>query len=88
MVDKLKAGNTTGAVNLFTPLAQAKYASIFTALWPTLASAVSQLGDIATVTASENIAEIVIVQDVAGVKQSFSIYLVRGEDGQWQIENM
>jgi hypothetical protein len=88
MLDQLKAGNKAGALTNFFGHAQTKYGAIFTALGTDLATFAAQLGTIGTVTISGGSAEIVLVRDVNSVKQTFTIYLLLGEDGVWRIESM
>jgi hypothetical protein len=88
MVDYLKAGNKTDALRNFFGHAQAKYSEIFTALGADLAVFATQLGTIGAVTIAGDTAEIVLVRDVNNTRQSFTIYLMRGEDGVWRIESM
>jgi hypothetical protein len=69
--------------------ARSKYSTIFNAFGTDLATVVAQLGTIDTVTVSETSAEIVLIRDInATTKKSFTIHLVRGEDGVWRIESM
>jgi Bacterial Ig domain/Glucodextranase, domain B len=89
MVEQLKAGNAAGALNQLSGDARSKYSTIFNAFGTDLATVVAQLGTIDTVTVSETSAEIVLIRDInATTKKSFTIHLVRGEDGVWRIESM
>ena len=88
LIDRLTAGNKAGALNLFADHAQATYDDVFTKLGTDLATAASQLGVITQVTSSNNVAEVVVMRDVAGVIKTFAILLMRGEDGIWHIESM
>ena len=88
LTDRLKAGDKTAALNLFFGTAREKYDDIFTKLGTDLALFAGQLGNIASVTALNDAAEVTISRDVAGVKQVFLIYLMLGEDGVWRIESM
>ncbi len=88
LIDRLKAGNTVGALSLFSDDAKAQYSDIFTKLGTDLPTFAGQLGAISAVTVSEEIAEIVIVRNVEGSLQSFIIYLTLDEDGIWRISSM
>ena len=88
LTDRLKAGDKSGALNMFFSHAQVKYGEIFTALGANLAIAARQLGAIAVVNAGDENAEVVVVRTVAGQQQSFLVCLLRGEDGIWRIESM
>ena len=48
----------------------------------------NQLGHIDRIAISTTVAELVILRDVDGAKQTFLIYVMRGEDGIWRIESM
>lgn len=88
MLFRLKAGDSTGALSSFIADAQSTYSDIFAKLGPDLATFAGQLGDINTVTVSDNTAEVVIVRSVNGSLVSFSIYLSLDEDGIWRIVSM
>ena len=88
VIDRLKAGNKVGALKLFFGNSQEKYDDIFTKLGTDLVVFAGQLGSIATTNALSNAAEITIARDVAGTKQFFTIYLMRGDDGVWRIDSM
>jgi hypothetical protein len=88
MVDRLKAGNSSTALNFFLGHARPVYEDIFNKLGADLATYASQLGDVVTINMSDQTAEIVISRDVAGGKQAFMIYMLLGEDGIWRIESM
>jgi predicted phage tail protein len=88
MVEQLKAGNATGALGSLSGDAKTKYGNIFTALGTNLATVAAQLGDVVTTTISADTAEIILIRNLNGVKQTFSIHLLLGEDGVWRIESM
>lgn len=88
MVDALKVGNTTAASNAFFGHAKGKYGDIFAKLGADLPVFAAQLGDIASISASDIHAEITIVRTVDSTKSVFMVYLVLGEDGIWRIESM
>ena len=88
VIDRLKAGDKAGALNLFFGSSREKYDEIFTKLGTDLAIFAAQLGSIATTNALSNAAEITIARDVAGTKRFFTIYLMRGDDGVWRIDSM
>ncbi len=89
MVEQLKVGNATGALNQLSGDARTKYSTIFNAFGTDLATVAAQLGTVHTVTVSDTSAEIVLIRDInATTKKSFTIYLLRGEDNVWRIESM
>jgi hypothetical protein len=88
MVNRLKAGTNATALNLFFGHSKATYEDIFNRLGSDLPTMANQLGAVHGITISPTTAELVITRDVAGTKQTFMIYLMRGEDGIWRIESM
>jgi alpha-tubulin suppressor-like RCC1 family protein len=88
LLDRLSAGNTVGTTALFTEAAQAKYSDIFSKLAPSLATYLSQIGQIGAITAADDHAEIVVIRTTGGVSKAYSIYLLLGGDGIWRIESM
>ena len=88
MVNRLKAGTNSTALNLFFGHARATYEDIFTKLGTDLPTIANQLGAVESITFSNGMAEVVMSRVVNGNKQIFMIHLMRGEDGIWRIESM
>ena len=88
MVNRLKAGTNSTALNLFFGHAKATYEDIFNKLGTDLPTIANQLGTVESVTFSLSIAESILSRVVDGSKQIFSVHLMRGEDGIWRIESM
>jgi hypothetical protein len=88
MVERLKAGDKAGALNLIIGNSREKYDDIFTTLGADLALFAGQLGSIASTTALNDAAEMIISREVAGVTEVFAIYLILGADGIWRIDSM
>jgi Glucodextranase, domain B len=88
LIDHLKVGNKAAALNQFFGHARGKYDEIFTALGTDLAAFAGQIGGVGLVTAGEDVGEVTLIRDVAGVKQAFSVKIMKGEDGVWRIESM
>jgi hypothetical protein len=88
MVNRLKAGTNSTALNLFFGHARAIYEDIFTKLGTDLPAIANQLGTVESINFSKSSAEVVMSRMVSGTKQIFMIYLMRGEDGIWRIESM
>lgn len=88
MLSRLRAGNMAGALTTFTGSAHDKYDEIFSALQPSLADIVDQLGAVTEITFNMDIAEITLERDTPDGPQRFMIYLVRSEDGIWRIDDM
>jgi hypothetical protein len=88
MVNRLKAGTNSLALNLFFGHARSTYDDVFTKLGADLPAIANQLGTVESINFSKSSAEVVMSRMVSGTKQIFMIYLVRGEDGIWRIESM
>ncbi len=88
MVNRLKAGNNSQALNLFFGHAKPVYEDVFTKLGTDLPTTANQLGTIESITFSHGIAQILMSRSVSGGKQIFTIQLMCGEDGIWRIESM
>ena len=88
LLDRLKVGDKTTALNLFVGHAKELHDAIFTSLGTNLAMFAAQGGALAAVTATGTSAELTIVRVVGADKQVFFIYLLLGEDGIWRIESM
>jgi hypothetical protein len=88
MVNRLKAGTNSTALNLFFGHARSTYDDIFTKLGADLPAIANQLGTVESINFSKSSAEVVMSRTVSGTKQIFMIYLMRGEDGIWRIESM
>ena len=88
MLDRLRAGDISGALTAMTDAVYDKYSAVFQALQPDLRTIVDQLGSVEDVTFGMDMAEYSIVRDTADGPQRFLIYLIRGADGIWRIEGM
>ena len=88
MVNRLKAGTNSTALNRFFGHARATYEDIFNKLGTDLPSIANQLGTVESITFSNGTAEVIMSRMVNGTKQVFQIHLMRGEDGIWRIESM
>lgn len=88
MLNRLKAGNISGALTAFTGAAYARYNAIFTQLRPTLPSIVDQLGDIREVNFGQDLAELSVVRNTPEGPRRFLLYLIRAEDGIWRFDGM
>jgi hypothetical protein len=88
MVNRLKAGTPSTALNLFFGHAKAIYEGIFNKLGSNLSTMADQLGTVESLSISPKNAELVIVRDPTGAKKAFMIYLMKGQDGIWRIESM
>ncbi len=88
MVNRLKAGNNSQALNLFFGHAKPVYEDVFTKLGTDLPTMANQLGTVERIIFSSGMAQIVMSRSVSGTKQIFTIHLMRGEDGIWRIESM
>ncbi len=88
MLERLRVGNVSGALNAFTGSMRDKYQAIFTSLQPNLATIVDQLGALQYITVTGEIAELAVVRNGTNGPQTFQIYLIRSEDGIWRIDGM
>ncbi len=88
MLERLRIGNITGALNAFTGGMHDKYQAIFTSLQPDLATIVDQLGAMQYITVTGEIAELLSCAMATNGPQTFQIYLIRSEDGIWRIDGM
>ncbi|MEN8131743.1 MAG: PKD domain-containing protein [Pseudomonadota bacterium] len=88
MLERLKAGSITGALNNVTGGVHEKYREIFQSLAPDLQAIVGQLGDLSTGAIGRDMAEYVVTRTVNGEQKAFPIYLLRSEDGVWRIDGM
>ena len=88
LIDRLKAGDKTTALNLFPNSARERYDDIFTKLGTDLAMFAGQIGNVASTTALESFAEVVISREVGGITRVFSVYMTLGADGIWRIDSM
>jgi PKD repeat protein len=88
MVDRLGANDATGALRYFTADAQTRYRVVFDALAGMLPSVAAQLRTIIDGAITEDTAELTILENTTSGQEDFMIYLIRGGDGIWRIENM
>ena len=88
MLQKLKAGDIDGALTAISGSMQSKYRSVFTALKPTLATLVNQLGTIQAGSIGEDFAEYVLVRTENSKSVAYLIHFIRGEDGVWRIDGL
>ncbi|MBK6981869.1 MAG: hypothetical protein IPH30_10495 [Betaproteobacteria bacterium] len=88
MVNRLKAGTNTTALNLFFGHARDTYEDVFNKLGTDLPTIANQLGTVESISFSKSSAEVVMSRTENGTKQIFMIYLMRGEDGIWRIESL
>ncbi|MEO8739919.1 MAG: Ig-like domain-containing protein [Casimicrobiaceae bacterium] len=88
MLDRLRTGDIDAALTAVTSTSVDRYREIFTTLAGDLATIVDQLGTIKNVIVSEELMQIMVVRPGTGTAQSFTINMLRGEDGIWRIEGM
>lgn len=88
MLDRLRAGNISGALTAVTETVYDKYNAIFTTLQTNFGSIIDQLGTFEDVTFGDDMAEYSILRSTPNGPQRFMIYLIRGADGIWRIEGM
>jgi hypothetical protein len=88
LVDRLGAGDITGALRLYTSDSQDTYTEIFQVLGRSVSEVAQQLGTFTSAVIGEELAELTFVRETTEGKQSFMLYLIRGTDGVWRIDRM
>lgn len=88
MLNKLKAGDITGALTAVTGGVHDKHAAVFNALQPNISTIVDQLGTLQEGRFTTELAEYLVVRNTANGSQGFLIYFLLGEDGVWRIDGM
>ncbi|HET7400752.1 MAG TPA: hypothetical protein VFJ62_03195 [Usitatibacter sp.] len=90
MLDWLRAGDSSRALNRVNPDTRSRYANLFGALSQagTLASAVDAFGSLGEANVSDGIIEILLVRDGTAGQSGFWIYVIWGTDGSWRIDSM
>jgi len=88
MLQKLTAGDVTGALRRFSDATRDQYQGIFSFLGTRLPAAVAGLGAISDITFTHDSAQIELTRSTPTGNQIFPIQLIRGSDGLWRIESM
>jgi PKD repeat protein len=88
MLNKLRAGDITGAAEAIVPEHQNRYSTIFTNFGPELSVFIDGMGVLTGGAMNGDIARYVEVRNVNGIPKIFMLYLVRGDDGVWRVEGM
>lgn len=88
MLDRLRAGDTEGALSAVSGGLREKYRAIFAALRSGLPTIVNQLGTLQSGAIGGEMAEYALVRSQNGTSRAFLIYFLRGEDGVWRIDGM
>jgi hypothetical protein len=88
MLDKLRAGNITGALDYIDVSKNAKYQSIFNDLQPDLAEIMDSVGTAYPVARSENLGELVVTRNRNGIPEAYLLYLMRSHTGVWVLVGM
>lgn len=88
MLERLRAGNVSGALTAVNATSKDQYSDVFTALLANSPNTVNQLGTIASGQVGEKFSEFVLGRDDASGSLAYLISLGRGEDGIWRIESM
>jgi len=88
MLASLRAGDIDSALRMFAPGVQARYRSLFELARPNLMSAVDRLGTIQDGSIVGTMAEYVMVQDRPSGPKAYFVYLTKGRDGLWRIQQM
>jgi len=90
LMSRLKAGDTTGALKLFSPGPAQYYQSMFNAIGaPSLAKMIDYLGRIEQTSLSDTSTEFLLIRpSAAGGFDAFEAGLMLGNDGLWRIEGL
>jgi hypothetical protein len=88
MEERLKAGDATGAANLFSEASRPAFSTFFVSLGSSLTTAGNQLGQLQGITITENHAELIVIRTTASGPTAFPIHITRDPDGVWRIESM
>ena len=88
VMNRLRAGSSSQALNLYFGHAKPVYEDIFTKLGTDLPAIANQFGAVESITFSRSAAQLTLSRMVDGGKQIFTIQLMRGADGIWRIESM
>ncbi len=88
MLDRLGAGNASGALRMFVGDVQARYAQVFADLAVPLPEVAAQLGTPIDGVVAEDWAELTLLRPTADGDQLYMLYLIRGGDGLWRVEGM
>ena len=88
MLERLRSGNISGALNALTFSIYAQYQTRFSAPGINLSAAIDQLGTIRQVNVSDQLGEFVIVRNTPDGPVGYMIYFILAEDGIWRIDSM
>ena len=88
MVDRLKSGNTSLALNVFADASRSTYQAVFNTLGGDVATAAAQLGDVISITMLDESAEVILRRGTGDAAQVFPVYLILCPDGVWRIVSM
>jgi hypothetical protein len=88
LINRLGNGDPAGALRLFTGNAAARYSSVFTTLGTSISSVAQQLGTPIGGAGTATWGELSILRNTTNGGQLFMLYMIRGEDGIWRIDNM
>lgn len=89
LLERLRTGNISGALNTITGGMRPKYEAVFNALQSNLVTVVEQLGTLQAGAIGDDLAEYVLLRTHPdGTARAFLIYFIRSEDGVWRIDGM
>ena len=90
MLDRLRAGDISGALRFVTHDASPQYESLFIALRDagTLTAAANALGTLRGSTVGPDIAELILSRETGSGTEAFPIIFLREADGIWRIDSM
>ena len=88
VMNRLKAGSNSQALNLYVGHARDTYEDVFNKLGTDLPTIANQFGTVESITFSRSAAQLTLSRIVEGAKQIFTIQLMRGQDGIWRIDSM
>lgn len=88
MLASLKAGNVNAAVAAFAPGVQPRYRNLFERAGANLPAAVDALGTVQDGSIFGAVAEFAMVQERPSGPKAYFVYLTKGRDGLWRIQQM
>ena len=86
VIDRLKASNIEGAVNLFTNVIRENYRTAFAQAGSGLSAMVDGFGTVKGMRLNGDFAELLVVRATVEGDMVFSVFLVQDGDGIWRID--
>jgi hypothetical protein len=88
LLGALGAGNQAAALEYFTPAGRERFGRVLADLQADAAGALGSASHPIRVLLEEETAEYLVMRGAGEARQVFFVYLMKGEDGLWRIEDM